>query len=1576
MPDDLLSEFEEQVDEHFQTVQLDFTKLLSLPPLKLIKSLQDAQRVVGATADGTQDKYQAAVNRLHTMLENEIKNLIDLVQHFVATRHVEADQNDCAAALTCVDDVLQHAPDQAKSMLSKYKSSVIQKIQEAHRAREEAIKEELIQQGLQKNVDVLKRMYWSGYVVDGHRWNEFQRVIDEKIAFVTDKLTKELTGGDDTLGSILRSLHDQAKTWLGYVDFMDDVASVYPLHKQGRVNLQDYSGWYYNFYRQGCRFEVDRVRGRVNGFLERVSRHAQTRLEHLSSLPAHTPAELAAVVAALELGETLMQLKASDKGVFDVIQAAIKEKLELRANSKFVKLAKEFHKNSLQPPEDGVSSHLEKYAAEAVKGCLDWLKQHHDVLVKIKGCVNMQTANPAATEMLEACTPYPDMRRRVNEEVKALDGVITPDLYTDSKLTTPNATDRDQCYKDMYTRFKPLQSVHILIDHIDGFDAGAAKANCVRHFESEIQKIGKVLLDNVASMHKNGPTNEETYKQFSMYYDNLRACEEHFKESTVSAAASRTKTKARGEFLACLDAKQKAMIAAAASRRVEILVDGLVELKTVGVHIQAFKKDVDILIDDVLVEIITSHAGADTIGKLGLALNKHKGPGRATAQMIIQEHAEFSHYSAFLRIQATSKFTIKEVLAGLKDGENGGTIDVDLLKKHHAKFDEEYWALVLGGINAESRDVHMQGLVTTAQGIGKRGTLVNLESIRSMMAQLFAWWSLTRSPGRASADIKEGTIQPHAAQVVAIFRLLGFDCKSKRGLFGKKQKHQSVLKDTVQNQLVEILTGEGKSVILAVTSAILALLGCTVNCTCYSEYLSKRDEDAFQDLFDAFGVRDHVTYSTFNALCESYINRDVDVREAVRAFVTGVSAPAHSDPGRGHRPRVLLVDEVDVFFSEDFYGNYYKPTLPLRHKHVSTLLKYIWRHRDSDKQLRLAAVQGSQEYRNCLSVLRNCDDLLEQCVKGMLMDIRGYKKELGHEYEIFKGSTGAMTIGYKDQDQLSESKTFGYKTLFACYAEEKVTAEESSKREALLIDCGVFSYAEVPKEYDVIMGVTGTLQTLTSAQKALLKSEYKIDKQTLMPSVFGKNNCLFQQDTLKGVRFEENIEGYYGAIIEQIDKMTKKRSILVFFETTELLKRFVASPLVTARAINRQAKIMTEETSASEKEGLVRQATLKQSITLLSKEFGRGTDFVCYDDDLNEAGGVHVLTTFLPDERAMEAQLKGRTARQGKRGSFSMVLYCNDLESKFGLDAAAIINIKNSGTLYAPLDAKRNRVFGSHYETNKGGAAEVKGEHGKAVALQCNMQQGNFAPAREHLVQQNWTELSETSSGPSRTMVLMDATGSMYNLLNKAKQRVKETFARTCGILEDQNVEADVQVQFVVYRNYSDTPDNLLRWSSWESDPKKLNTFMDGQNASGGYGCREAVEVGLHWANQTADDIGLTQVLLIGDAGANTRDEVYSKRGTRSWSGRFEHPVFEDEETDKLKARGIPVHAFYVGGNNARESFCKIASETGGDSSALDVDGSDGAEKLTNAICERMVFAVGGKTFVEAYKKKYPAGYV
>lgn len=48
----------------------------------------------------------------------------------------------------------------------------------------------------------------------------------------------------------------------------------------------------------------------------------------------------------------------------------------------------------------------------------------------------------------------------------------------------------------------------------------------------------------------------------------------------------------------------------------------------------------------------------------------------------------------------------------------------------------------------------------------------------------------------------------------------------------------------------------------------------------------------------------------------------------------------------------------------------------------------------------------------------------------------------------------------------------------------------------------------------------------------------------------------------------------------------------------------------------------------------------------MDRNFGRGTDFICLDPDVNDAGGVVVIQTFLSEDLSEEVQIQGRTARQ------------------------------------------------------------------------------------------------------------------------------------------------------------------------------------------------------------------------------------------------------------------------------------------------------------------------------------------
>lgn len=65
-------------------------------------------------------------------------------------------------------------------------------------------------------------------------------------------------------------------------------------------------------------------------------------------------------------------------------------------------------------------------------------------------------------------------------------------------------------------------------------------------------------------------------------------------------------------------------------------------------------------------------------------------------------------------------------------------------------------------------------------------------------------------------------------------------------------------------------------------------------------------------------------------------------------------------------------------------------------------------------------------------------------------------------------------------------------------------------------------------------------------------------------------------------------------------------------------------------------------------------------ITLFTAPYGRGTDFVVYDL-IVENVGVSVIQAFLSEEESEQIQIKGRTARQGKKGEYQLVLNMQEL---------------------------------------------------------------------------------------------------------------------------------------------------------------------------------------------------------------------------------------------------------------------------------------------------------------------------
>ena len=82
---------------------------------------------------------------------------------------------------------------------------------------------------------------------------------------------------------------------------------------------------------------------------------------------------------------------------------------------------------------------------------------------------------------------------------------------------------------------------------------------------------------------------------------------------------------------------------------------------------------------------------------------------------------------------------------------------------------------------------------------------------------------------------------------------------------------------------------------------------------------------------------------------------DKDRSRITMEKVNGV-APANN------RKRILLVDEVDVFFGKEFFGKYYAPSTSIKSTLIEDLVTYVWNNRGT---ITFRQLIETEEFQKC-----------------------------------------------------------------------------------------------------------------------------------------------------------------------------------------------------------------------------------------------------------------------------------------------------------------------------------------------------------------------------------------------------------------------------------------------------------------------------------------------------------------------------------------------------------------------------------------------------------------------------------
>lgn len=450
-----------------------------------------------------------------------------------------------------------------------------------------------------------------------------------------------------------------------------------------------------------------------------------------------------------------------------------------------------------------------------------------------------------------------------------------------------------------------------------------------------------------------------------------------------------------------------------------------------------------------------------------------------------------------------------------------------------------------------------------------------------------------------------------------------------------------------EGKIAEMKTGEGKTLASTMPVYLNALTGRGVHVITVNDYLANRDANWMKPIYEflglSVGVIVHgiddtqrrsaygcdITYGTNNEFGFDYLRDNMSFqlenyvqREFHYAIVDEVDS--------------ILIDEARTPLiisgpSEESTDKYYKinQIIPRLKKDQDYTIDeksrtVVLTEEGVAKSEKLLNVQNLYEPKN-MEILHH----VNQALKAHSL----FRKDIDYlvkdgQVVIVDEFTGRVMPGRRYSDGLHQ----------ALEAKERVKIERENQTLASVTFQNYF------RMYEKLSGMTGTADT----EAAEFKKIYNLDV-VVIPT----NMPMIRVDNTDVIYKTE--EEKFQAAVEEIKELHKqKRPVLVgtiSIEKSEILSRYLSKNGIKHNVLN--AKNHEKEAE------IIAQAGQYGAVTISTNMAGRGTD-IKLGEGVAGLGGLHILGTERHESRRIDNQLRGRSGRQGDKGSSRFYLSLDD----------------------------------------------------------------------------------------------------------------------------------------------------------------------------------------------------------------------------------------------------------------------------------------------------------------------------
>ena len=505
------------------------------------------------------------------------------------------------------------------------------------------------------------------------------------------------------------------------------------------------------------------------------------------------------------------------------------------------------------------------------------------------------------------------------------------------------------------------------------------------------------------------------------------------------------------------------------------------------------------------------------------------------------------------------------------------------------------------------------------------------------------------------AAINAAKSQEAQQRLLAAIRLLVFQV---RGLYPYDTQMLSLMvmintPEAYKGRLAQVRTGEGKSTLVAMLAIYYAVQDLNVDVITSSRQLAERDEHEQALLFKAAGVLSS-TVTVSSPTSEHF--RGKIIYSTSHDLEWAILLEMHSEhksrivDGKKRSSDVVIVDEADNLLMDAMYTTsritetpildtrwVYYPIYQAVKNHIETGMK------DSLSVTFIRNVlKNYQEGRHSDHLALFTDQYL---LKWIHSAERAHASKEGEIYvvEPHKRQDGANKITIMD------SKSTGRKsgnTRWGGGLHEMIEVKHNIEPDFEILSAASMAHPAFFNEYKKICAYTGTAGSAVEFDE--------IQEVYQMQVVYVPPHKPFIR-TENPAQYHAEDAPYRAAVMTQVTAMvTARRPVLLLCESyNDSLEwtKFFQTNHIKAQCLN-DVQMLSEAF-------IISQAGIPGMVTVATHVAGRGTDIILEKESI-EAGGLHVIFTFLPESPRVEDQGKGRAGRQGQPGSCELIFYSGD----------------------------------------------------------------------------------------------------------------------------------------------------------------------------------------------------------------------------------------------------------------------------------------------------------------------------